>query len=534
MKDAFSNQMYFTVNEENGILFSRSGARSGSGHDFIRRGGSPVSFIHPMLRALQELTGRTRTENGAATLLSTRSHVLDFFGTIGALREAPEKTMIDRFVCAYAEDPDLAMRTLFYARDIRGGLGERRVFRVLLRYLAKHEPQSVRKNLAYVAEMGRYDDLLVLLGTPCEADVVALIDAQLKEDIAGMERSESISLLAKWLPSVNTSCAESVRRGRYLARRLGMREAEYRRTLSRLRTHLKLLENYLRERNYTFSYEEQPSSAMLKYHKAFERNDAKRYGNFLEKAARGEATLHTSSLNPCDLVQRAMAPSVMQDAWERNALDVTWNALEDFTDDRNALCVVDTSGSMFDHGNPTPFAVAMSLGLYFAERNRGPFRGRFITFSHTPRLIEILGRDLAEKVAYCRALTEVSDTNIQAVFELILNAAVRWHLPQSQMPETIYIISDMEFNFCTQNASLTNFEYAKQLYASHHYRLPNVVFWNVQSRNTQQPVRMNERGVTLVGGYTPRLFRMVASGEANPYDIMMGVLGSERYRQICA
>ena len=221
-----------------------------------------------MLKALKELTGRTRTENGAAALTSTLSHCLDLFGTIGALREASEEKIIRSFVCAYAENPDLAMRTLFYARDIRGGLGERRVFRVLIRYLADHEPQSVRKNLAWIAEMGRYDDLLVLLGTACEADAVAMIARQLEEDTGRMERGEPISLLAKWLPSVNTSSAESVRKGRYLARKLGMREADYRRTLSRLRAHMKLLENRLREQDYTFSYEEQPSGAMLKYRKA--------------------------------------------------------------------------------------------------------------------------------------------------------------------------------------------------------------------------------------------------------------------------
>ena len=487
-----------------------------------------------MLKALKELTGRTRTENGAAALTSTLSHCLDLFGTIGALREASEERIIRSFVCAYAENPDLAMRTLFYARDIRGGLGERRVFRVLIRYLADHEPQSVRKNLAWIAEMGRYDDLLVLLGTACEADAVAMIARQLEEDTGRMERGEPISLLAKWLPSVNTSSAESVRKGRYLARKLGIREADYRHTLSRLRAHMKLLENRLREQDYTFSYEEQPSAAMLKYRKAFLRHDAERYEAFLEKAERGEAVLHTSSLNPCDLVQRAMARSAMSNPVERKALDVSWNALEDFTDQRNALCVIDTSGSMFGYGNPCPFAVALSLGLYFAERNRGPFQGRFITFSHRPRLIEIQGRDLAEKVAYCEALSEVADTNIQAVFELILDAAIGWHVPQSQMPETIYIISDMEFNSCTQDASLTNFEYAKRLYASHGYRLPKVVFWNVQSRSTHQPVERNEQGVMLVSGYTPRMFRLVASDKMSPYGIMLEVLRSERYRQICA
>ena len=485
-----------------------------------------------MLGALRRQANRTCTENGAATPLTTRSDCLDLFATAGALRSAPEQTITARFRRAYAENPDTAMRILFYGRDVRGGLGERRVFRVMLHDLAEQHPESVRKNLEHIAEMGRYDDLLSLMDTPCRPDVVEMVRRQMKEDLEHAERGESISLLAKWLPSVNASSAETVRLGKLLARELGMSDSAYRRHLSLLRAHLRILENRLRERDYTFSYESQPSRAMFKYRRAFLRNDGERYRAYMEAVSQGRATLHTSSLTPADLVDKALDFRGGQE--ERKILDTTWNALEDFTDNRNALCVVDTSGSMFCYGRPRPFAVAMSLGMYFAQRNRGAFRNHFITFSTRPRLIEIKGRDLVEQAQYCRSFSEVADTNIQAVFELILNAALADRIPQSEMPETVYIISDMEFNRCTVNSSLSNFEYAKKLYADHGYRLPQIVFWNVQSRSTQQPVDMNEQGVTLVSGYTPRLFNMVLSGRTSPYQAMMDTLSNERYACIRA
>ncbi len=484
-----------------------------------------------MLYALRQMANRTRTENGAATPLTTRSDVLDLFATVGALRSASDREIVSRFQRAWGEDRDLAVRTLFYARDIRGGLGERRVFRVLLRYLAQAEPETVRRNLRAVAEYGRYDDLLELIGTPCKRDLMVLIAEQLREDLRRDENGEPVSLLAKWLPSVNASNQDAVRMAKTIARALDMTDAAYRKMLTRLRARIRILENNLRERDYTFDYQAQPSRAMFVYRRAFLRNDEDRYRAFMDRVASGKATLHTTSVNPCDLVQQAL--DFRGTSAERQVLDTTWNALENFTDGRNALCVVDTSGSMFWMGKPVPFAVAMSLGLYFAERNTGAFRNHFITFSEHPRLIEIKGRDLVDRVNYCETFSECANTNIRAVFELVLNAAVANRVPQKELPETLYIISDMEFDSCSRNADLSNFEYARLLYARHGYKLPNLVFWNVQSRNVQQPVTKDERGVALVSGYTPRLFTQVVTGKT-PYQLMLEVLNGERYRALCA
>ena len=484
-----------------------------------------------MLKFLREQMNRTRTENGAAAHITTQSDCLDLFSTVGALRSAADQEIINRFSRAWAEDRDLAVRTLFYARDVRGGLGERHVFRVVLRYLAETHPDTVKRNLRAVAEYGRWDDILCLMGTRCEADMIAMVAEQLREDLRHDALGEPVSLMAKWLPSVNASDRDTVLAARRIARTLDMTEAVYRKTLSRLRARIRILENNLRMRDYTFDYQAQPSRAMFVYRRAFLRNDEQRYRQFMTEVSSGKAKLHTSSLNPCDLMEKAVA--FRGSSAERQVLDTTWNALEDFTDGRNALCVVDTSGSMFYTGSPKPFSVAMSLGLYFAERNRGAFRNHFITFSEHPRLIEIKGRDFVDKVQYCRSFSEVANTNIQAVFELVLQTAVAHRVPQSEMPDTLYIISDMEFDRCTAGASMTNFEYARQLYARYGYRLPHLVFWNVQSRHVQQPVTKDERGVALVSGYTPRLFQQVITGKT-PYQLMLEVLGGDRYRGLCA
>ena len=486
-----------------------------------------------MLNELKTEANRALTENGAATYLTTESDCLDLFAAVGALRREKDGEIIDRFRRAYAEDPDLAMKILFFARDVRGGLGERRVFRTALRSLAGYAPWSVAKNVERVAEYGRWDDLLTLIGTPSETVALRVIARQLRADVEAMEKGEQVSLLAKWLPSVNASNAETCRLGKYMARSLKMTEAYYRRTLSRLRAHIRILENSLRERDYSFDYEKQPSKALLKYRAAFLRNDGERYQAFLDSVKSGGAKLHTGTLLPYEVIRPLFGMKTITPE-ETEAVDATWNALEDFTDGENALVVVDGSGSMYGGAEPLPAAVAQSLGIYFAERNEGEFRNHFITFSTNPRLVEIKGGNILEKLRYCVSYNECADTNIQKVFELILDTAVKHNLPQEELPATLYIISDMEFNYCTRDASLTNFEYAKSLYARHGYTLPKVVFWNVASRNRQQPVTMNEQGVALVSGCSPRIFSMLKSGEFSPWACMMGVLGSERYRDIAA
>ena len=485
-----------------------------------------------MLNYLKQEANKTVTENGAVTHMTTESDCLDLFATIGALRRESDSEIVTRFVRAYSENRDIAMKLLFFARDIRGGLGERRVFKVILNWLANNEPATVRKNIVHVAEYGRYDDLLCLMDTACEKEMLDVLKAQFEADTEALKNGGEVSLLAKWLPSVNASSSETVLCAKKIARHFGMNDASYRKALVALRAHIRIIENNLREKDYSFDYSKQPSKAMYKYRKAFIRNDGERYSLFLDKVTTGEAKLHASTLMPYEIITPFFRRNVSDE--ERKAINTTWISQEDLGDTENALAVIDGSGSMYGGADPMPATVALSLGIYFAERNKGAFKNHFITFSENPQLVEIKGEDILDKVRYCHGFNEVANTNIQKVFELILDAAKKNSVPQDELPKKLYIISDMEFDYCAKDASLTNFEYAKKLFAEAGYTLPEIVFWNVASRNRQQPVTKNEQGVALVSGCTPRLFEMVASGTMNPYAFMLEVVESERYAKIVA
>jgi len=484
-----------------------------------------------MLEELKNETNKTFTENLAVTYKSTLSECLDLFATAGALRNANDDEIQKRFVRAFYEDKNLALKIAFYARDIRGGLGERKFFRIILEWLAENSPSSVIKNINFIPEFGRFDDLFSLFSSPCEEDAMKFIKTQIEKDI----KNEIPSLLAKWLPSINASDKIARRRARKISKFLGIDYKNYRQTLSSLRKKIKIIENNLREKDYTFDYSQQPSKAMLKYKKAFIRNDNERYGKFLEKVSKGEAKLNTGTLTPYEIILPLVGQRKNFSPEELKSIDVTWNAQEDFTHGENALAVIDGSASMYRiDGMISPAAVALSLGIYFAERNAGEFKNYFVTFSESPQLVEIKGENIFEKINYCKTFNEAANTDIQKVFELILNAAVKNNLPQNEMPATIYIISDMEFDDCAENSDLTNFEYAKKIFSEHGYELPKIIFWNVDSRNTQQPVTMNEQGVALVSGLSPRIFSMITAGNVTPLEFMLQVINSPRYENITA
>lgn len=481
-----------------------------------------------MLEALLIETNKTLTENGAVTYASTGSDCLDLFASIGAMRDLSDEEIWTRFYKAFCENKLLAMKILFYARDIRGGIGERKVFRIILKNLAEVAKSTVTKNMMNIPEFGRYDDMLELLDTPCEKDMLACIDRQLQDDLANLE-TEAISLLAKWLPSVNASNEKTVIRAKKIAKALSFSEKEYRQLLTKVRAKIKIIENNLREKDYTFAYEKQTSKSMFKYRSAFIRNDSKRYFDFLRRVQTSEVKLNTETLYPYEVVRSLKADFTDE---MREALDVTWNNLPDYTNNENALVVLDGSGSMYWGGNPKPVDVALSLAIYFAERNKGTFHNHFITFSEKPRLVKIKGEDIFEKVKYCVQFNQAENTNIEKVFKLILSAAIKNAVPQEQMPATVYIISDMEFDCCTNDASLTNFENVQKQFQTHGYALPKLVFWNVHSMQQQVPVTQNEQGVVLVSGCSPKIFEMVVSGETSPYAFMMRVINAERYDKI--
>lgn len=491
-----------------------------------------------MLNFLKHESNLTRTENGALTHVSSGTDCLDLFFRAGGMRAASEQEIADIVLRAFIEDPVKTLKILFFVRDVRGGLGERRFFRIAMQTLATVEPDAVSRNAALFAEYGRFDDLCALLGTPCEAAALEVIRAQLAADCDGMANGKPISLLAKWLPSVNASAAETIAQGRVLAKALGMREQQYRKTLAALRRYTDILENRLRERDYTFDYAKQPSGAMFKYRNAFSSSDGERYAAYLGAVENGEAVLHADTLYPYDIVRACInifgrAAALSKE--ERRALNAAWNNLPVFgASEENALAVVDGSGSMYMTGvSPRPADVALSLGIYFAEHNQGAFKNHFITFSQSPQLVEIKGKDIAEKAGYCSSFNEVANTDLGAVFELILRTAVKNRLKQHELPKKLYIISDMEFDRCViGGCDDTLFAQMRKRYAAYGYALPEIVFWNVASRNRNIPVSRSQTGAALVSGASPVVFDMVVEGEISPERIMNRAVESERYAKV--
>lgn len=489
-----------------------------------------------MLNFLKKESNMTYTENGGTAYRSTESFCLDMFFKAGAMRNSTAKEIADVVTRAYAEDPDKTMKIIFFARDARGGLGERRFFRCAVSALVKTAPKAVEKNIPMFAEYGRFDDLCILLGTPLENAAAKEIKTQLDKDIAAMKAKGQASLLAKWLPSVNASSKDTRNKGRRMAALLGMSEPAYRRTLSALRAYTDILENRLRERDYTFDYEVQPSCAMFKYRRAFIRNDNERYVDYLNNVHNGTAKLNADRLFPYDIVRAALAGNIS--AAERKSLDAAWKSLPDLTASRreNAIAVIDGSGSMTcGCGGIRPIDAALSLGIYFAEHNRGEFANHFITFSETPRLVEINGKDIVEKVRYCNTFNEVANTNLEAVFMLIFRTAVKNKVTAADMPSKLYIISDMQFDYCVVGGNDdVLFNAMRKLYNKHGYDLPEIVFWNVNARCDAMPVTRSETGAALVSGYTPSVFDMVMGGEISPEAVMDKILASKRYAAITA
>ena len=483
------------------------------------------------LTALSNTQNETFTENGALAYSTSSSPLVDLFSSIGALRSNSDSDIISRFKAAFAEDPTLALRIAFYARDVRGGLGERRVFQVIMHDLAFTHPSSVKQNLDNFAEFGRFSDLLCLLDTPLRRDVAFYLHDLYAADLAKLDSgSENISLVGKWLPSINTSSKATVQQAKLLCSIWGEPEKVYRKNLARLRSAIQIIEDKLRKKEYDFDYSKQPSGAMFKYKKAFVRNDGERFYSYLGKVNSGEAKLHTSSLYPYQIVHGCFSYRISEE--ERYALDTTWSALPDYTQDKDdAIVVMDGSGSMYG----LPIEIAMSLAIYFAEHNKGRFKDHFITFSENPRLVKVEGRDIVEKVKHCSQYNEIANTNLGAVFDLILDTALQNNMTQQDIPGKLYIISDMEFDECVEGGNRkTLYQFMSNKYAIYGFKLPQVVFWNVNVRSKQVPVRSNDVGVTLVSGASPTVFQMVIEGNDTPYTLMMKALTSERYSNIFA
>lgn len=492
-----------------------------------------------MLEHLKNHFNETTTENGAKSYKSTKSYVLDLFANGGVYRNQGDVKIQELVSKAYSEDALLTMKTLFYIRDVRGGLGERRFFNVAIEYLAKHHPESVKKNLLLFSEFGRWDDLLVLLNTSLKKDIVTLISFQLSIDI----NSDNPSLLAKWMPSENSSSTETKRFAHILIKEMGTTHRKYRKLLSHLRNKLDILETKLTNREYyRIDYSKLPSRAGMIYRTAFFKNDLERYEAFLEKLSNREVKVNSGTLYPYEIIEKILGNSIYSSyngigdirEQEIKLFNGQWNNLPDYIDGRkeNSIAVVDVSGSM----TGTPMNVAISLGMYLAERIDGIFKNHFFTFSEKPELQEIIGDNIVEKAMNLRRSSWGFNTNIKMVFEKILKTAVANNISQEEMIDKVFIISDMQFDKAIRDGkSRRLFEVLKEEYEYYGYKLPNLVFWNVDARDGNLPFTKDENGVQLVSGFSPTIFSTLLGSETiNPYEYMLEVINSERYEKVKA
>ena len=509
-----------------------------------------MSFMQNVKNMLNNEYNTSVTENGAVGYRTSGRALLDLNFAVSSLRNAQEQEIIDRFIKAYYEEPKIALRWLFFAGDVRQGLGERRLFKTVLLEFAKSRPELAKALMPLIPEYSRWDILVALVDTPLAEEAAELIHRQLAEDGANMEKGAAISLCAKWLPSENASSRHTKRLARLLTKKLSMTSRQYRKMLTSYRSYLDVVEVKMSGKRWAdIDYEAVPSRANLVYNAAFLRNDEDRRREFLGAVKKGEKSVHAGVLYPHDIVHSYMdfekKPGWLYVKPLDDTLEELWRALPDYVQGAgNTLCIADGSGSMWSkvgNSNVSCLDVANALAIYFAERCTGQFRDTYITFSQTPQFVDLSkGKTLYDKLCIAIHHNEVANTNIEAVFDLILDTALKYHMPQNELPQNLLILSDMEFDSATRCAVNGNwascvspdeklFERFAKKYAAHGYRLPRLIFWNIQSRTNTIPVRENKLGVALVSGFSPVITKMVLSNEVDPYKMLIQQLMSPRY-----
>ena len=491
------------------------------------------------LNGVKKQLNFTLTTNGAVAVKSTNNPMVDLYGLIGAARNIDPKQIIELFERAFEYDALIATKLLFYARDIRAGLGERKTFRTIFKWLANNYPEVAKLNIANVAEFGRYDDLFVLFDTPIEQDMLDYVKTQLDAD----SEAEFPTLLAKWLPSENASSYKTKELAHKFITAYSYSPKEYRKLLSRIRAKLNLIETQISSNLWTeIDYSKIPSKAAMQYRQAFWRHTPERYKAYIDSLIDNVAKINVDTLFPYDIVKKA----ILDGAWRagyfntnngtkfKDLYNAQWralpNVLEEGTDD--SLIMADTSGSMTVN-NCTPISAALSLAIYFAERNTGRFKNHFMTFSSEPELQELKADNLWDNLKEIKSI--ISSTNIEAAFDLILDTAINEELNQKDLPGRIIIISDMQFNAATNNRTPKKEVLMKTIskkFEQAGYKMPKLVFWNVNVVKVLFPMT-EEYGIQFVSGYSQNIFKAIVKNEfLEPINLILETVNVERYNCI--
>lgn len=482
------------------------------------------------------------TENGALAHRSTNNPVYDMFAFGAAYRQRSDEDCILLFKNALEYDATLALKCLFYIRDCRGGQGERRFFRVCMKWMAENYPNRIADLLMYIPEYGRYDDWFELFETKSENNVMELIKNQLMVDMTS--EKNGISLLAKWLPSENASSRRTIERAKRVRKYLGMTARQYRQMLSKLRQKINVLERLMSANEWDkIEFDKIPSKAGLIYKNAFARRDiiAKKYETFAkDKTTKVNAT----TLYPYEVVDKA------QNVWnqsidnvDRLMINKYWENLPDYLNGASLsmMCVVDTSGSMtWGYGSQAPINIAIGLGMYCAERLNGPFKDHYISFASRPQLIKVEGVDFVDKAKRIYRTNLCDNTNLEGVFDLLLKTAKKPGVKKEDIPKTIVVISDMEIDEATSSwgdrykdwtkeKTETEMEMIRKKWAAAGYELPKLIYWNVNARH--DTILDAGPNVSFVSGASPTIFKQIITGKSG-WDLCLEAIMSDRYKVI--
>lgn len=515
--------------------------------------------MNTLLNAMSDNSTLMTTANGATAYKTTKSALMDLFGLGASYRGRSEDDVIFLFQKAFEENPVYALKCLFYIRDCREGAGERRFFRVCMRWLADNHTDAMRRNIKNIPIFGRWDDLYTLDGTKCHNDAYEFMKRQLILDL----KCETPSLLAKWLKSENTSSYESRELAGHTRKAFNMTAREYRKTLSLLRARINVLERLMSEGRWDeIEFDKIPSVAGFRYRNAFARHDLQReekgkqsYTEFVKDETK---TVNAGTLYPYQCVESAT--KLMSrgchydynvgrwvtdeiDATERAAINKYWDNIPNVMEGAtfNGLVICDTSGSMRSGcASVAPIDVAISLAMYCAERAAGPFADHYISFSSRPQLIKVEGIDFCDKVRRIYETNLCQNTNLEAAFDMVLNTAVACHIPQKDMPEALLVISDMQIDRATTHYDYRSYNYynneipvnpvdmeaIKQKWADHGYQIPRMIYWNVNA--SKDTFLDNDPYTTFVSGFSQNIFKQLMYGVTG-YELMMKVLDAERY-----
>jgi hypothetical protein len=481
-----------------------------------------------ILDSIEQILNYTTTDNGAITNSSSLNKCVDFFAAGGAIRNQSDENILSLFTDAFNENKTNAVRLAYMFRDIRGGQGQRRPFRVQLEWLANHYPEQTKNILSLVPEYGRWDDLYSAFGTPCEKHALSIIKNQIDNDIENMKSGNAISLLGKWLCRINTSSKETIRKAHITRRYLELDNKSYRKLCSSLNAYLNTTEVLMSSNRWgDINYEKIPSQCLFKHTKAFNKRDTERYQEYILLAQQGKVKVNAATLYPYQIIGKILDNDIAD-----NEAELLWNNLTDYEMDSNAIVVADVSGSMMG----LPMNVCISLALYLSQRAIGPYNNKFITFSSNPELVNVTGDNIVQKVRNMSRANWSMNTNMKAVFDLVLNAAIKSKAKPEEMVDKLYIISDMQFDEISETSSdniESFYETVKKQYEDNGYKIPQLVFWNVNASVKNFPVISNTENTCMISGFSPSILKYLNMDVIpSPEVMMLEVINSPRYSNI--